>query len=112
MTCRVTSWKSIRNFRGHKFVVVEDEIVIIEPRTRRIVTTISRSGERSVSRSAIHDRSGGRPDRRIRLRDQDRSRIRTVRDARGAVPLRAAARLPHRAAAAADGRDLRVPGAK
>jgi hypothetical protein len=65
------------NFRGHKFVVVDDEIVIIEPRTRRVVTTLSRSGERSVSRSRSTTgvAAGGSG---IRLRDEDRSRIRTV----------------------------------
>jgi hypothetical protein len=37
-------------FRGHKFVVVEDEIVIIEPRSRRIVTTLPMSDARASAR--------------------------------------------------------------
>jgi hypothetical protein len=62
-------------FRGYKFVVVEDEIVIIEPRSRKVVTTISRSGERSASRSTTGAAASGS---HLRLRAHDRDVIRTV----------------------------------
>jgi Protein of unknown function (DUF1236) len=62
-------------FRGHKFVVVEDEIVIIEPRSRRIVTTIARGGERAAARATTGAAPSGS---RVRLRDEDRTVIRTV----------------------------------
>ena len=74
-------------FRSHKFVVVEDEIVIIEPRSRKIVTTISRSGERSASRSTTGVAPAGS---RVRLRDEDRTVIRTV------ITRQAECRLEHR----------------
>jgi len=39
-------------YRGYEFVVVEEEIVIIEPRTRKIVTVIDQGGSgRTASRS-------------------------------------------------------------
>jgi hypothetical protein len=63
------------DFRSYKFVVVEDEIVIIEPRSRKVVTTISRSGERSASRSTTGVAASGS---HVRLRAHDREVIRTV----------------------------------
>jgi hypothetical protein len=42
-------------YRGYSFIVVEDEIVIIEPRTKKIVTIIheGRASSASVSRSKV-----------------------------------------------------------
>jgi hypothetical protein len=39
-------------FRGHRFVVVEDEIVILEPQSRRIVATLPRDVGSHASRRA------------------------------------------------------------
>lgn len=63
------------SFRGHKFVLVEDEIVIIQPRSRRIVATIPRDGERASLRSTTGAAATGS---RLRLQAEDRSVIRTV----------------------------------
>jgi hypothetical protein len=66
-------------FRGHKFVVVEDEIVIIEPRTRKIVTTISRDGgSRAVSRETRSTTGAATAGARVRFRPEQIETIRTV----------------------------------
>jgi hypothetical protein len=65
-------------FRGHQFVVVEDEIVIIEPRTRRIVTTIPRSGGAVASRSSRTTTGAADTADRIRLSPEQRRVIRTI----------------------------------
>jgi hypothetical protein len=65
-------------FRGHQFVVVEDEIVIIEPRTRRIVTTIPRSGGAVASRSPRTTTGAADTADRIRLSPEQRRVIRTI----------------------------------
>jgi hypothetical protein len=63
-------------FRGHKFVVVEDEIVIIEPRSRRIVTTIPREGGRSA-RAETRTTTGAAPSGdRVRFTPEQRTVIR------------------------------------
>ena len=58
-------------FRGDKFVLVEDEIVIIEPGSRRIVATLPRSGGAVTTGTAV---SGGR----IRLSPDERRTIHTI----------------------------------
>ena len=64
-------------FRGHKFVVVDDEVVIIEPSNRRIVTMIPLSDERSVARAEARTTTGSAPSgERIRLLPQQRTIIR------------------------------------
>jgi hypothetical protein len=64
-------------FRGHKFVVVDDEIVIIEPRNRRIVTMIPLSDERTASRATARTTTGSAPSgERIRLLPEQRTIIR------------------------------------
>ena len=65
-------------FRGHQFVVVEDEIVIIEPRTRRIVTTIPRSGGAQASRTSRTTTGAADSGARIRLSPEQRQVIRTI----------------------------------
>jgi hypothetical protein len=65
-------------FRGHQFVLVEDEIVIIEPRTRRIVTTIERSGGGVASRSSRSTTGAADAGDRIRLSPEQRRVIRTI----------------------------------
>jgi hypothetical protein len=65
-------------FRGHQFVLVEDEIVIIEPRTRRIVTTIPRSGGGVASRSSRTTTGAADSADRIRLSPEQRRVIRTI----------------------------------
>lgn len=42
-------------FRNHRFVVVEDEIVIVEPRSQRVVSVLPMSGERRTVRSGSRD---------------------------------------------------------
>ena len=78
-------------FRGHRFVVVDDEIVIVEPGSQRIVSVLpmggEMGGERSFARSTNRETTGS-PYRettgsaaagsRIRLSPQDREVIRTV----------------------------------
>jgi hypothetical protein len=64
-------------FRGHKFVVVDDEVVIIEPGNRRIVTMIPLSDERSVARAEARTTTGSAPSgERFRLLPQQRTIIR------------------------------------
>jgi hypothetical protein len=66
-------------FRGHQFVLVEDEIVILEPRTRRIVATIPRSGGGAVaSRSSRSTTGTADSGARIRLSPEERRVIRTT----------------------------------
>ena len=66
-------------FRGHRFVVVEDDIVIVEPGSYRVVATLPRSGEQRAARSFARETTGIAPaGSRIRLSPQDREVIRTV----------------------------------
>jgi uncharacterized protein DUF1236 len=64
-------------FRGHKFVVVDDEVVIIEPRTRRVMTTIPLADEALASGSLARSTTGSAPSgERIRLLPEQRTIIR------------------------------------
>lgn len=64
-------------FRGYRFVVVEDEIVIVEPRSRKIVTVIPHRG--GVARASSRSTTGvAASNDRIRLAPEVRSEIRTV----------------------------------
>jgi hypothetical protein len=65
-------------FRGYKFIVVEDEIVIIEPRTRKIVTTIAREGGRTVSRTTRSTTGTAAAGARVQFRPEQIETIRTV----------------------------------
>src|SRR5262245_10688956 len=75
-------------FRGHKFVVVDDEIVVVAPDRRRIVATLPMSGERQASRAMARSTTGVAPARsttgvapareRIRLSPEERTVIRTT----------------------------------
>ena len=66
-------------FRGHRFVVVDDEIVIVEPRSYRVVTVLPMGGERRASRSRPVETTGSAAaGSRLRLSPQDREVIRTV----------------------------------
>jgi hypothetical protein len=60
----------VPQFRGFQYVVVEDEIVIIHPRTYRIVEVIPLEG-RGSARVAI----GGRSSDRVQLSSAQRARI-------------------------------------
>lgn len=63
-------------FRGHKFVVVEDEIAIVDPRSRRIVTTIPLEGGRSA-RAESRTTTGAAPSGdRMRFTPEQRTVIR------------------------------------
>jgi hypothetical protein len=55
-------------YRGYRYTVMEDEIIIVEPGTRRIVDVIS---ERTTSRAAVRNTS--RLSGRITLSDEHRS---------------------------------------
>ena len=57
-------------FRGHRFVVVDDEIVIVEPGSQRVVTTLPMGGERG---------SPVRPPGRRRVRASARRPVRRRR---------------------------------
>ena len=75
-------------FRGHRFVVVDDEIVIVEPGSQRVVTMLPMGGERAFARSparettgsSVRETTGTAPPAgsRIRLSPQEREVIRTV----------------------------------
>ena len=54
----------VPEYRGYHYFVVEDEIVIIEPRTRRIVVKIPRHGSRSASVSTTSSRIILAPEKR------------------------------------------------
>jgi hypothetical protein len=62
-------------FRGYSFVLVEDEYVIIEPRTRQIVTVIPASDSRRTSRETTGVAVRGEP---LRLSPRARSVIRAT----------------------------------
>jgi hypothetical protein len=66
-------------FRSHRFVLVDDEIVIIEPRSRRVVTVLQRDGGSRVSRSVSRETTGSAaPGTRLTLEPRVREEIRTV----------------------------------
>jgi hypothetical protein len=66
-------------FRGHRFVVVEDEIVIVEPRSYRIVATLPMGGELRSARASFRETTGAvGAGNRIRLSQEDRTLIRTT----------------------------------
>ena len=66
-------------FRGHRFVVVDDDIVIVEPGSSRVVSVLPRSGEQRAARSFARETTGIAPaGSSIRLSPQDREVIRTV----------------------------------
>jgi hypothetical protein len=66
-------------FRGHRFVVVDDDIVIVEPGSYRVVTVLPMDGERRGYGSYARETTGVAPaGSRIRLSPQDREVIRTV----------------------------------
>jgi hypothetical protein len=60
-------------FRGYRYTVVRDEIVIIEPRTHRVVEVVPRSG-----RATTGTRTSVRESSRISLTDDKRRRIREI----------------------------------
>jgi Protein of unknown function (DUF1236) len=62
-------------FRGHKFVVVEDEIVIVEPRSYRVVAMLPRSGRQAAARSTT---GIGSVEARLRIAPEKRRFIRDI----------------------------------
>jgi hypothetical protein len=64
-------------FRGHSFVLVEDEIVILEPGSRRIVAVLPHSGGAQAMRSTTTTGVAAAGPR-IRLSTEERQRIRTI----------------------------------
>jgi hypothetical protein len=54
----------VPEYRGYDYFVVEEEIIIIEPRTRKIVVTIPRHGSRSASVSTTSSRITLAPEKR------------------------------------------------
>jgi hypothetical protein len=62
-------------YRGHKFVVVDDEIVVIAPGSRRIVATMPRGGRHAVSSAS---RTTGMREGGVRLSQSQRELIRTT----------------------------------
>jgi hypothetical protein len=59
-------------FRGYRYVVVQDEIVIVEPRSSRIVEVISHSGRTTTGTTTRESSS------KLRLSDDKRRKIREV----------------------------------
>jgi hypothetical protein len=59
-------------FRGHKFVVVDEEIVILHPQRREIVATLPRRGDRQAGSVTTGMRSGSiglSKERRVEIRE-------------------------------------------
>ncbi|MBV9348130.1 MAG: DUF1236 domain-containing protein [Pseudolabrys sp.] len=56
----------VPQYRGYDYIVVRDDIVILEPRTRKIVTVITNTGNTASTTTT----------RRVSLSDQDRAAIR------------------------------------
>lgn len=54
----------VPEYRGYDYIVVREEIVIIEPRTRKIVTVVHRGGGASVGTRSSSTRIALTPDRR------------------------------------------------
>lgn len=57
----------VPEYRGYSYIVVRDEIVIVEPRTYRIVAVLPYSG----SRASTNDRS-------VKFTSEQRERIRAT----------------------------------
>jgi hypothetical protein len=71
----------VPEYRGYDYVVIEEEIVIIEPRTRKIVVTIPRHGSRSASVSTTSTRIDLAPEKRKVIREiVMRERVKPVDD--------------------------------
>ena len=71
----------VPEYRGYDYVVVEEEIIIIEPRTRKIVVTIPRHGSRSASVSTTSTRIDLAPEKRKMIREiVMRERVKPVDD--------------------------------
>jgi hypothetical protein len=66
-------------FRRDRFVLVEDEIVVVEPGSRRIVAVLPRGGQRTAVREPARETTGSATSSdRLRLSAEDRREIRTV----------------------------------
>jgi len=63
-------------FRRNRFVLVEDEIVVVEPGSRRIVAVLPRGGHGTAARETTRETTGSAP--RLRLSAQDRREIHTI----------------------------------
>jgi hypothetical protein len=59
----------VPEYRGYDYVVVRDEIVIVEPRTRKIVTVVHRGGS-SASSARSSTRISLTPDRRRTIKQK------------------------------------------
>jgi hypothetical protein len=71
----------VPEYRGYDYIVVEEEIVIIEPRTRKIVVTIPRRGSHSASVSTTSTRIDLAPEKRKIIREiVMRERVKPVDD--------------------------------
>jgi hypothetical protein len=67
----------VPQYRGYYYTIVRDEIVIVEPRTRRVVATLPRSGaQRTASRSETRGIGGSRSEVRLQLDPEERRMIR------------------------------------
>ncbi|WP_158658820.1 DUF1236 domain-containing protein [Methylocystis bryophila] len=49
----------VPRYRGYKFVIVEDDIVIVDPRTYRVAAVIPETGEPGVAPGIVAPRAGG-----------------------------------------------------
>jgi hypothetical protein len=65
--------RTVPEYRGYQYTIIEDEIVIIEPRTRRIVEVVGRSGGGGGAAAA-----GPSGRSRLTLSEQGRSRVRRL----------------------------------
>lgn len=67
----------VPQYRGYYYTIVRDEIVIVEPRTRRVVTVLHRSGTESTgSRTERSARGGSRATARLHLDPEERRIVR------------------------------------
>jgi hypothetical protein len=65
-------------FRRDRFVLVEDEIVVVEPGSRRIVAVLPRGGRTAVRESTRETTGSATSSDRLRLSAEDRREIRTI----------------------------------
>ena len=63
-------------YRGKKFVVVRDEIIVVEPGTRKIVATIPRSGRATTGASTSSTTVRQSTSAKIQLAPEQRRKIR------------------------------------
>jgi hypothetical protein len=66
----------VPQYRGYNFVLVRDDIVIVEPSSYKIVDVLPRSGRSAAQAPASQSTAGAAPSRKSNFSDNDREVIR------------------------------------